>query len=333
MKAHCVVAALVMGALVSRSAVADDKYSCCDLTVRDGACIAQSKPCAQPSSFGVALSDLSSDSAAGWPLPPGDVNASFPAGEDGYVSFTQSAPWLGFCLDAPAGQDPMHEGPTEPIACLTLSMAPGVSAEMATATVPIDPRWDGYQLCYGGPTGPMDGGGGCQSVNAMNDPTISSTPGSGSCCGPAHPLLGNQIVANQEIPGVPPPVLVFGPDGGIVFTYNPDAGDTLAGVPKACLGAFNEPSGCGSPQPDGGGACVPTTCAALHDACGTVADGCGGMLHCPACAARGGSGASSCTAAPGISAEPSTGCGALFAALGLATVGRGLRRRQREPRT
>jgi len=34
---------------------------------------------------------------------------------------------------------------------------------------------------------------------------------------------------------------------------------------------------------DGGGSCVPTTCAELGDNCGTVSDGCGGTLDCGTC--------------------------------------------------
>lgn len=56
-----------------------------------------------------------------------------------------------------------------------------------------------------------------------------------------------------------------------------------------------------APPPD---ACIPTTCAALGDNCGTVSDGCGGTLSCGTCTAPetcGGGGT------PNVCGQPSTG--------------------------
>ncbi|HTB72095.1 MAG TPA: hypothetical protein VK762_02565 [Polyangiaceae bacterium] len=323
MKRIYAVAILLGGALISRSAAAADQYLCCDLTVKDGACVGQSSPCPQSSAWWVTLSDLSASAAAGWPLVAGDINASFPSGTDGYASWTPQGPWVGFCLDAPAPQDPTHAGPTDPIGCISLSLAPGVGAQSAEFGFPVDPRWDGYQLCYGPPNGPSDSGVACQNPNDVSDLTVSLTP-SGSCCGSAHVLAESdygagagewQTVVNQEIPGVPPPVIVYGPDGGIVSYYappiittGPDGGleympaayDTLGALPDACVPAYNEPTACGQPPPAGGprpgelGASSGSVDAAAESGAGAGAGDAGNSGGCSVNATtsgRGGAGA------------------------------------------
>jgi hypothetical protein len=266
--------------LAAAAARADgDAYSCCDLSMQDGACIGQSAECAAPSGFGVMLWDpIDPTTAMAWTLPASVASSSFPDGTDGYVSLGTQAPWQGFCLDAPSTSDPQHEGPTEPITCLTLSLLPGIAGEAAVATVPLDGRWDGYQLCYGAPTGDSDAGP-CRAPSTMNDPTIAPTPVSGSCCGPAHPLTSGRIIANQEVPGLPTAFVAVGPDGGQVPYYNSMEGDSIADNPDACASAYGQSSTCGQ-GPGDGGKCVPTTCEAQRHYCGAVPDGCGGMLDC-----------------------------------------------------
>lgn len=275
MKHPFLVPVVVFGTLVSARAEAANKYSCCDLSVRDGACVSQSDPCAPPVSYGVALEDIDT-APAGYGLLSGITHEAFPSGINGYLSITHEPPWVGFCLDAPSNTDPMHVGATEPVECLTLSMAPGVSADIASATVPADPRWDAHQVCYGKAVN-----GFCAGVNNTDDPTVYLTP-SGSCCGPAERLVDGQIPINQEIPGVPPSVLVFAADGGIKLDYNPDAGDTLGPVPHTCLTAYNQPANCG--MAPSSAPCVPASCSTLPEACGMVSDGCGGTISCGACA-------------------------------------------------
>ena len=247
MKAIFAIPILLDLALVSENAAAADKYLCCDLTAEQGACVAQGSACAESSAWWVTISDLTASEPTASALDPGYLNASFPSGIDGYASWTQSAPWVGFCLDAPAPQDPMHEGPTDPIGCISMSLKPLVSGEIADVGFPVDPRWDGFQLCYGAPNG-----GACQDPNNLNDPTVSLAS-SGSCCNPAQLLArenipganGWHVGLGQEIPSVPPPVILYGPDGGVVVFYNPDAGDTIGTLPDACVADYNEPSRCG----------------------------------------------------------------------------------------
>jgi hypothetical protein len=250
MKRIYALSLLLLGISVSARVAAANHYSCCSLATEDGACVAQSAPCAESIAYGAALSD-SLDADAGL------ANVSFPSGIDGYVAWTESAPWVGFCLDAPAPQDPTHAGPTEPIACMTLSLAPGVAVDEADFQVPESPRWDAYQICFGARVGPADSGVACQNVNDLDDPTISPTPVSGSCCGPPQLLrlqgssgAGWDVAVTQEIPGAPPPVLVLAPDGGVVVDDQPDAGDRLGSVPDACVAAYNEPKGCGTAPAD-----------------------------------------------------------------------------------
>ncbi len=244
-------------ALVAGAARADgDAYSCCDLSMQNGACIGQSTECTTPSGFGVMLWDpIDPTTAMAWTLPASVASSSFPDGTDGYVALGTQAPWQGFCLDAPSTSDPQHEGPTEPTTCLTLSLLPGIAGEAAVATVPLDGRWDGYQLCYGAQTD--SDAGPCRGPGTMDDPTIAPTPVSGSCCGPAHPLTTRQIVADQEVPGLPTPI----------------------DDPDACASEFGQSSSCGQ-GPGDGGKCVPTTCEAQRHYCGAVPDGCGGTLDC-----------------------------------------------------
>jgi hypothetical protein len=295
------LAPFLVGVLVSHPAEADDENLCCNLASEDvfGACVASGSSCPLPEPYGVALSDVAGD-GGGFPLPAGATNPSFPTGTDGYLSWTKKAPWLGFCLDAPSAKDPKHAGPTEPIGCLTVSLAPGVGAELETLQFPIDARWDGYQICYGAPRaagvkqyGPDGGSVACANVNDAFNQTVSPTPVSGSCCGAARLLTAGDVGSNrsewsvtltEELPGIPPPVVAYSPDGGIVLSFNPDAGDYLGSPPDACLAAYGESKGCGTPpqseDTDAATKCKPTTCAEQQVLCGQLSDGCGGTLNC-----------------------------------------------------
>jgi hypothetical protein len=195
--------------------------------------------------------------APGWqwvpPVDPGELTSSFPAGTNGYLEWIDApAPtWVGVCLDAQSSADPMHAGPTEPLGCMRLSLKPGVRAQLARFDVPSDPRWDGFQWCYGGQT--KGGGDPCANVNDLNDPTVSPTPVSGSCCSAAqlfrvHAADGVswEVDTGQQIPGAPPPVVYITSEGGFDPYYDPDA-DTIGNPPQACVPAYNEPANCGSP--------------------------------------------------------------------------------------
>jgi hypothetical protein len=339
MKRVLSLALLPVGVLVSPRAQAEDEYLCCNLAGQDqlGACIAQSTACADSDPYGIALSDVAGD-AGGFPVPAGVTTASFPSGTDGHLSWTKSAPWVGFCLDAPSTQDPKHSGPTEPIGCLTVSLASGVGAEVATAQFPMSSQWDGYQLCYGAPVTSSflqydeDGGVKCANVNDDFDPTVSPTPVSGSCCSAAQLLtppedVGSSpsewsITVTQELPGILPPVVVHGPDGGLVVNYDLDAGDSLGGIGDASA------TGAGSSAlPDSGVTCVPTTCAEQNATCAEIPDGCGGTLDCASdCSSE----AQACsTAVPLNATDPTSRCmRPLLILLGLAGAWQ-LRRKRR----
>ncbi|MGA7122404.1 MAG: hypothetical protein WBY94_20040 [Polyangiaceae bacterium] len=368
---HLVALASIIGSLLVCSGASANIYSCCEIAAADGACVSQSSSCAltawgaelsvfwaafrsdgwdldgsYPFPFAPSCSDPNVMRApgdyceAGWEygIPPAVYSTSFPAGTDGYLkwSSTASPAWLGLCLDAPSSTDPMHAGPTEPIGCMTFSLSPGVSAQMARYRFPVDSRWDAYQLCYG----PHGDGGACGNLNDQNSQIVSPTPVSGSCCAPPQLLQPSdlvdssdwQIIIGQEIPGVPVPSLIDAPDGG--FDLNLMGGDTFGDVPDACLPSFNEPSNCGAPptqsappptqsspapsqssppaqgsplpeasssaivdasiSADGAGTpCVPTTCAAQHETCAVIPDGCGGTLNCLTSACSQGGGCSS----------------------------------------
>jgi MYXO-CTERM domain-containing protein len=286
---------LLVGMLAAADADAQNKYLCCALSGQ-GACVAQSAPCSE--ALGVALSDLPADAVA---VPQLVAEASFPAGVDGYVSWSQSTPRVGFCLVAPSAQDPLHAEPTEPVGCIQLSLSPGIGAAIANYIFPVDSRWDAFELCYGaqltssnveqytsqGQPAP------CQNVNDLLDPTVSPTPASGSCCEPAQLLVPGDLVADnatkwsvgiaQEIPGVPPNQLVFTADGGLHAYPEWDAGDYLGAVPPVCLDAYNEPKNCGSPSSqsvslgesapaDAGAPCV--TCSGAADTSNSEGKGC-----------------------------------------------------------
>jgi hypothetical protein len=208
---------------------------------------------------------------------PGDLDSSFPDGTNGYLEWVKAPnpAWVGLCLDAPSSADPMHAGPTEPLGCMRFSLKPGVVAQMARFHFPADPRWDGFQFCYGAPTN--DGGEPCNSINDLDDPTVSPTPVSGSCCSGAQLLRERaadgewEVGLGQEIPGAPPPVLLYAPDGGIDLTFE-DA-DTFGGVPDECLSAFNEPANCGTPPTTNGPPQAPAIQGAAVQAAGMTSGG------------------------------------------------------------
>jgi hypothetical protein len=82
---------------------------------------------------------------------------------------------------------------------------------------------------------------------------------------------------------------------------------------------------CGTAGNDGGGPCVPQTCASLGYTCGAVADGCGGLLQCGMCTAPqfcGGGGYAKCGGNSGGSCVPAT-CASLGYNCGFAADGCG----------
>jgi hypothetical protein len=286
---------LLLGVLATPRALAQNQYLCCDLASQTeiGACVASGSPCPLPDSYGIALSDVAGD-GGGFPVPAGVTDASFPSGKDGQIAWTKKVPWIGFCLDAPSTEDPGHSGPTEPIGCLAVDLVSGIGAQLATAQFPMSMAWDAYQLCYGAPLkkgfaqyGADGGGEGCANVDDAFDSTVTETPISHSCCGAAELLNAPADVADggatkwsvtvtEELPGILPPVVVVGPDGGLLVNDNPDAGDQLSGPGDAA--ALDGPR---FTQPDSGlPPCVPTTCAAEHETCAVIPDNCGGTLSC-----------------------------------------------------
>ena len=153
MKCGIVLALLLVGG----AAQAQNKYLCCDLAAgaTSTACVASAQACAQKASYSVMLSDLNIADAqlsavSAW-VNPLALSSSFPDGTDGYMYWSTSTPRLGFCLVAPDAGDPMHANQEDPIGCFDVTLKPGVSGEMANVVVPVDPRWDGYQFCYGAP--------------------------------------------------------------------------------------------------------------------------------------------------------------------------------------
>jgi hypothetical protein len=249
--------AVLMLTALAGEARAQDKFMCCDLDAdaASAPCTASMATCARSGDFSVMLSDLPNSDAA-W--APG-ADATIPAGQDGYLYWSASAPHLGFCLVAPVPSDAYHdENPyVDPIGCLRVTLNPGVSAEQLDVMVPSDPRWDGYEWCYGAPD-PVNG---CQTVADGLEMNVSMTP-SGSCCGPATRFLQTtstgkmEFAIDQYIPGVSPPTLVIQqtPDGGVIVPYfssdPPDADVIISSADAGCLGAYGESKTCGSP-PDG----------------------------------------------------------------------------------
>jgi hypothetical protein len=74
---------------------------------------------------------------------------------------------------------------------------------------------------------------------------------------------------DQELPGVPPPVLIERPDAGLVPYFNEAEHDYyLSSADAGCLTAFNETTNCGSLPADGGApspSAVETKTAAISD--------------------------------------------------------------------
>jgi hypothetical protein len=245
-----------MVAAFAGEARAQGKYLCCDLNAgaTSVACVGQAEACSRSGDFSVQLSDLP-NSDAGW--APGS-QATIPAGQDGWMYWAVAQPYFGFCLVAPVAGDPTHQDNpgVDPIGCLRVTLEPGVSAEMLDVLVPTDPRWDGYERCFGAADPVL----GCQKIANGINMTVSPTP-SGSCCGPALPLEPSNgkmnFDVNEDIPGVPPPTLVIqrGQDGGmmIVSYFNqdpPDADIIISSADAGCLAVYGESATCGS-RPDG----------------------------------------------------------------------------------
>jgi hypothetical protein len=243
-------------------ALAGNEHLCCDLPVGApyGACTAAADGCAQSVPYGVDLWQLTGSDAG---VRPGTTDVTFPDGIDGYLRWSSSPPWVGFCLD--------EQGAADPSGCLSVSLVPGVGAAGATWRAPADPKWEGFRMCFGPPVG-----GSCANVDDLNDPTVQLTP-SGSCCGPAL-LFSQQLPGGpqngewveeigQEIPAVPPPILVYvlpdasarlGIDGGTIVADESDylkpddqKDDGYEPVPDMCLPEFLETPTCGQ-QPVGG---------------------------------------------------------------------------------
>ena len=199
------------------------------------------------------LSDLPSSDAV-W--APGS-QATIPDGQDGWMYWSAARPSFGFCLVAPVAGDPTHQGNpgVDPIGCLRVTLGPGVSAEMLDVLVPTDPRWDGYEWCFGAPDAVL----GCQTIADGINMTVSPTP-SGSCCGPAMPMEPSNGKMNfgvdEDIPGVPPPTLVIhrGQDGGMIvpsLRIRPARTPTsiVSSADAGCLAVYDESAACGSPGP------------------------------------------------------------------------------------
>lgn len=210
---------------------------CCNLPDTAASISCQTEAtCTQSAPFGASLSDAPSPSSA--VEASGFDDASIPSSAAASLYWQSSPPWSGFCL---SGNDA-----GEPIGCLGISLSPGVGANLAQYWAPADPRWDAYRLCYGAAP--------CQEPNDLDDSSVTLTPATDSCCGPVEPFSGGTIEIDQEIPGVPPPVVIYGPDGGVVPYFADDGGDTFGGPPSTCATAYNEPSNCGQPPAlDGGG--------------------------------------------------------------------------------
>jgi hypothetical protein len=224
------------------------KNLCCDMG-SGGACVAQNEACS--ATVGVALSDLPEQAGcdpSGCAVATYTRLAKFPAGTDGHAFWSTATPRVGFCLLAPNPDDPQHAQPTEPIGCIQLSISAGIGSSIAQFTVPKDPRWDGYELCYGAqltansaqaytPTGDPAP---CANLNDLLDPGVAPTPVSGSCCNPAEMFKPEDVLnpgtwtvgIGQEIPGVPPPEVYVTVDGGLHAYPLWDAGDQARPSPK-----------------------------------------------------------------------------------------------------
>ena len=278
---------LLVVAGLAGTARAQDKFLCCDLDAgaTSAACTGQADPCARTGNFSVQLSDVP-NSNADW--APG-AQATIPDGQDGYLSWAPENPFFGFCLVAPVPGDPMHQANPylDPIGCLRVTLGSGISAEMLDVIVPADPRWDGYQWCYGAP----DPQNGCQNLADGLSMAVAITP-SGSCCDPALPFdqttsTGKpEFGINEDIPGVIPPQLVIqhGADGGTIIAYfnpdPPDADQIISSADAGCLTVYGEPRTCGSlpdgsPAPGAGGPAdaAPTMIAAAGPKVGCSVSG------------------------------------------------------------
>jgi hypothetical protein len=239
----------VLGAVVgfAAPAYADNAYTCCDFNWGDafGPCVAQPGRCGHSHDFVIQLSQLTSadptdPSAKGdGNLRPGTTSVRFPDFVNGYVVWSTSKPWTGVCLFGP--------GASEPAGCLQMSLAPGIGAAGIELILPGS--WDSITRCFGAP----DASGSCDSPGDLNDPTVTAI--SGSCCLPTEslwadndPVNGSWYVAyGQEIPGVPPPIVTFDPNG-VILPFAEDEGmhvDTYGPVPDRCLAEFQEPPMCG----------------------------------------------------------------------------------------
>jgi hypothetical protein len=248
-----VLAAFVLLTLGGTAVAQSNKDLCCVVAAgaTSGPCTSQSGRCSPSGDFSVGLSVLSPDDVPDdWMLEPGATDASFPDGVGGFVFWTSQTPSIGFCAVAGSAT---ATGTVDPVGCLRVSLGAGLGAQMADVELPADPRWDGYELCYGAPNDQT----GCAGLNDLEDPAIALTP-SGSCCSfpqtfrePA-PASKVRLDVDQAIPGVPPPVLIQEPDAGLVPFYVASKNDTFVDVGMlGCLSEYNEPSNCGSPILDG----------------------------------------------------------------------------------
>ena len=316
----------VLVALPSARAHAQNKYLCCDLAAGAAStpCVAQAASCVPSATYSLRLSDVvpdNPDAAAQW-VNPLALTSSFPDGTDGYLYWSTSSPRLGFCLVAPVPGDPTHVDQQDPIGCLDVTLNPGVSGEMANVVVPVDPRWDGYQLCYGAPDPVND----CQNLNDGWDLSVSETPISHSCCSPIELFREHGsddttwvLGIDQDLPGVPPPVLIEQPDAGLVSSFNATLNDSyLSSADAGCLTAFNETTTCGSLPADAGAPSPSPVDAQAADAQAADASAPG--------VAQAGGGGGGCSVADG---RPTAGLLLLVAAFFAAPFAARSRRRRR----
>jgi hypothetical protein len=257
--AALIEAILGWSGVAAAQASAQNKHLCCDLTagMTSGACVAQAGPCTPKGDFSVDLSNPSATDAPGWNPRPGVRDASFPDGTSGHLFWVTTPPWVGFCLRYPANVS------GDIVGCLRASLPPGIGATSSRVTVPVDPRWGQYQFCYGAPQASVQGSTAastCAGVDDWLDPTVTVAV-AGSCCAPPEPLAdkrGEQWTfgIDQEIPGVPPPVLIDRPGVGLVAYFDPDPklGDKYVSiVGRQCLPEYDEPMMCGAATLDGTG--------------------------------------------------------------------------------
>jgi hypothetical protein len=249
----CSITFAVLTFLAERGAEAQNKHLCCDLPAGSASapCISQATDCSLAETYGVGFTDLTADQVPNVSSDyPGTVDAFFPDGTDGHAFWTAQPPWVGYCLVPPVSADPTHTEPVDPLGCLRASLDPGIGAAILDVVVPVDPQWDAYEFCYGSP----DATGSCQGLSDSEDSSVSLTP-SHSCCSHALPFLqmhGSDhwlFGIDQEIPAVPPPVLIHDPATGLVAYYdpNPATGDYFTSTADAgCLPQYGEPTDCGS---------------------------------------------------------------------------------------